>query len=570
MSDGKAVSDSGHGSGRRNKKICGQCDVPGHELADCTYMRIMNRRHGNMSGCPMCNTRNHSYDDCKKLPPGGDELLQHHMEWLIRRRSHLPMIFSKVDIWILVLGFPDYDGGYPWSMMFTKDMGTKGVPVIIQNQKYNHGKVNTGIVDPSTSSLTDIKLRVNFEVPQEVDTQYFRNNLLAQGAVHRSSLLSLLGTQNLSEAQRNRLQQTSMPTEENALAKVYHAGAISAPVFSQNTAFAEAFGDFLLHDNPRGIAEFAFLTTLKNEALRRHKKEKKEKKQKASQSRREDKPVIATDPCEKQSSEHSALTPLMIRQEIWTALCPRRRCVGGFPFEVPVPPTARLQKHVVDELEDGLKSDSGRGTDTGQRTEARLENYIHPHVRIDVTQRRLPDGRSAQVILLGLVEHAYNLRFSRLGLLQAYDMVVCWASRVDSDGVSVSLKSAFDGCNQITEDIVAGEDRIAELAGLEKRLERFMPDISQFDEAVERISQWMERHKHKLVSSPEDRERRLRNWCKKRDELGDMGNDLLEQACQQAVEAKTREWKKSKRRTERAGIDGDTDGARPTKRRRKG
>ncbi|KAK1961129.1 hypothetical protein LY78DRAFT_750414 [Colletotrichum sublineola] len=421
-------------------------------------------------------------------------------------------------------------------------MGTKGVPVIIQNQKHNHGKVNTGIVDPPTSSLTDIKLRVNFEIPQEVDTRYFRNNLLAQGTVHRSSLLSLLETQNLSEAQRNRLQQTPMPTEKNALAKVYRAGAISAPVFSQNTAFAEAFGDLLLHDNPGGIAEFAFLTTLKNEALRRHKKEKKkEKKHQASQSRRQDKPVIATDPCEKQSSEHSALTPLVIRQETWTALCPRRRC-----------------------------SDSGRRTDTGQRTEARLENYIHLHVRIDVTQRKLPDGRSAQVLLLGLVEHAYNLRFSRLGLLQVYDMVICWASRVDSDGVSVSLKSAFDGCNQITEDIVAGEDRIAELAGLEKRLERFMPDISQFDEAVERISQWMERHKHKLVSSPEDRERRLRNWCKKRDELGDMGNDLLEQACQQAVEAKTREWKKSKRRTERAGIDGDTDGARPTKRRRKG
>ncbi|KAK2031818.1 hypothetical protein LX32DRAFT_636850 [Colletotrichum zoysiae] len=286
-----------------------------------------------------------------------------------------------------------------------------------------------------------------------------------------------------------------------------------------------------------------------------------------TQPKHEDRPAVDTEPIEQPSPEHSALMPLSIRQEIWTALCPRRKCVGGFPFEVPVPPAVRLQKHVVDELEDEVKSHSDSGKDKGQRQEACLANYIHPHVTIDVTQRKLPDGGSVHVLLLGLVEHAYHLRFSRLGLLQAYDMVVCWASRIESEGSSISLKSAFDGCNQVTENIVAGDDRIDELAGLEKRLERFTPDVSQFDEAVERISRWMERHKAKLVSCPEDRERRLRKWCKKH-ELGNMGDDLLEQACQQVVEVKTREWKKSKRRTKRASADDDTDGARPTKRRR--
>ncbi|KAK1981653.1 hypothetical protein LZ30DRAFT_657094 [Colletotrichum cereale] len=475
------------------------------------------------------------------------------------------MIFSSVNIWILVLGFPDYDGGYPWSKTFTKDRGIKGVPVIVQNQKYDHGRADTGIVDPSTSSLAHIKHHIDFEVPQETDTHFLRNSLLAQGFVHPHTVSSLLKTKDLSEAQKNRLQQTPIITEKNALAKVYRASALSAPDFArQSTAFADAFGDFLLHNNPRGVADFPFLATLKNQALIRAEKKK------ASRPRLEDKPVIATDICENPSSEHSALTPLVIRQEIWTALCPRRMCVGGFPFEVPVPPTARLQKHVVDELEDEANSHANRWNDTSQREETRLANYIHPHVRIGVTQRKLSDGRSVHVLLLGLVEHAYNLRFSRLGLLQAYDMVVCWASRVDSDGVSISLKSAFNGCNQITEDIVASENRIEELAGLEKQLQRFMPDVSQFDDAVERISLWMEGHKAKLISSPEDRERRLRKWCKKHDDLGDMGSDLLEQACQQAVEAKTKAWKKkSKRRTERAGFDDDVDDARPTKRIRK-
>ncbi|KAK2003664.1 hypothetical protein LX36DRAFT_696740 [Colletotrichum falcatum] len=526
--------------------------------------------------------------DATQLPAGGDELLQHHMQWLVRRRCHLPMISSKVDIWILVLGFPDYDGGYPWSKVFTQDLSHKRHPALSQNQKYDHGRTNTNIVDPSTSSIADIKRRICFEVPQEIDTRYVRDNLLAQGNVPYWTIRGLCKNQKFSQAQMNRLQQAPTVAERNALATLYRAGAVSALKFAQeSTAFAEAFGDFLLHDNPKGVAGFGFLTTLRNQALRRAEEKqtaqlKYEDEQRSSehsartanqplrraedkqtpQLKHEDEPAIGTDPDEQRSSEHSVLTPLVVRQGIWTALCPSRKCVGGFPFEVPVPPTAMLQEHVIDELED----EAGRGADTVRREGGRLANYIHPHVRIDAAQRRLQDGRSVPVLVLGLAEHAYNLRFSRLGLLQAYDMVVCWASRVDSDGASVSLTSAFDGCNKITEGIVASQGRIDEMAGLERRLERFMPDISRFDEVVDRISRWMERHKAKLVSSPEGRERRLGKWCKKHG-LGDMGGDLLEQTCQQAVEAKIKEWEESKRRAERAGFD-DTDVARPKKKRR--
>ncbi|KAK2045633.1 hypothetical protein LZ31DRAFT_583965 [Colletotrichum somersetense] len=380
---------------------------------------------------------------------------------------------------------------------------------------------NTNIVDPSTSSIADIKRHICFEVPQETDSHYFRENLLAQGRPHRWTYTRLRQTQNLLEAQKTGLRRVLM-VERDALRSVYHAAAISAPKFAQDSAaFAEAFGDFLLHDNPKEVAHFAPLTSLKNQALRRAKGEL------ATQLKHEDEPTIDVEPIEKPSLEPSALMPLGTRQAIWTALCPKRKCVSDFPFEVIVPSAAKLQEHVVDKLEDEVNSHSGRGKDTGQRKESRLANYVHPHVRIDIAQRKMSDGRSVHVLLLGLAEHAYNLRFSRLGLLQAYDMVVSWASRIGSDGVSISLKSAFDSCNQISEGIAASEE--------------------------------------KLVSSAEDRGRRPRQWCENPDDLGIMGNDLLKQACQQALEAKNREWE-NKQGTDNANFDGGLDGSRPTKR----
>ncbi|CCF47784.1 hypothetical protein CH063_16030 [Colletotrichum higginsianum] len=148
-------------------------------------------------------------------------------------------------------------------------------------------------------------------------------------------------------------------------------------------------------------------------------------------------------------------------------------------------------------------------------------------------------------------------------------MVVCWASKVDREGVSISLKSAFDGCNGATEEIVAGGDRIKEMEELERQLERLMPDGSQFDRAVERASGWLELRKGRLATRPAERERRLRRWCEKNlGELGDIDGDLLEQACRRAVEVKTREWNTDKRGIKDVETGTDGDGGRPSKRAR--
>ncbi|GKT47951.1 uncharacterized protein ColSpa_08132 [Colletotrichum spaethianum] len=105
------------------------------------------------------------------------------------------------------------------------------------------------------------------------------------------------------------------------------------------------------------------------------------------------------------------------------------------------------------------------------------------------------------------------------------------------------------------------------MAELEKQLQRPTPNRSQFAHAVESISEWMEQHKAKLISSPEERDRRLRKWCKKKhDELGCLDEIVLEKACQQAAEAKTREWKNSKRGIKDTNTDDGIDGDRPTKR----
>ncbi|KZL80351.1 hypothetical protein CI238_08972 [Colletotrichum incanum] len=551
-------------SSGKAEKFCANCGNPDHELADCARVFGRKQKHFYVSGCPMCNKTGHGYSQCNLLPTGGHELIQHHFEWLVRRRQNLPMIRSDFDIWALVLGFPNYKGGYPWSQAFTKRMWFTKNPTICEHQTYHHGKLKTSIVDPSTKSLADVKCRISFEIPDKADYQYLKNNLLAQGNFRHLHYDTLYGAESLSEAQRERLKQATL-REKLTLAKIYRAGAISIPELAQQSkGFAEAIGDFLLYGNPRGVADFASLMSLKQQASRRA-----EEKQ-TSKPRHKDKPAIASQLHGDFIMEPFALTPLKIRKEIWTALCPRIKCVGGFPFEVPVPPAARLQKHVFDEMKNKENNRSDRRQDMGQLKEKHLANYIHPHVSIGVTKRKLPNGGIVHALVLGLVEHAYALRFSRLGLLQAYDMVVCWASKIDRDGISISLKGAFDGCNKITEDIVAGENRIEEMTELEKQLRRLSPDSSQFDHAVERISEWMERHKAKLISSPEDWDRRLRKWCeKKHNRLGDMGGDLLEQACQQVVEAKTREWKKSKRGIEDASFDDGIDGARPTKRKRK-
>ncbi|KAK6209631.1 hypothetical protein QIS74_11215 [Colletotrichum tabaci] len=470
------------------------------------------------------------------------------------------MIYSKVDIWLLVLGFPDHDGGYPWSKPFTRSLRTHASALPWPDMAKIAATI--GASDRSTISLAEVKHHIDFAVPENPRIEYRDKMLLAQGSVRERDMWEGLSHDNNEPARawKGILVGQKFRWQKHAMWAIHRAGAISAPAFAaESKTWARAFGNFLLHDNPNGVENVPFLRELRNRAAKRDKKKRKSRpklEKDASPLRVTAEPHEQPQPSLKEAS----VTSLENRQEIWTALCPRRKCVGHFPFEVPVPPAVRLRKHILDELENK--------EDDRQRDE-QLAHYIHPHVRISVVQRRLADGGTVHTLVLGLAEHARDLRFSRLGLLQAYDMVVCWASKVDREGVSISLKSAFDGCNRATEEIVAGGDRIKEMEELERQLERLTPDGSQFDRAVERASGWLEQRKGRLATRPAERERRLRRWCEKNlGELGDMDGDLLEQACQQAVEVKTREWNTGKRGIKDVETGTEVNGGRPAKRAR--
>ncbi|KAJ0158066.1 hypothetical protein CTA2_12377 [Colletotrichum tanaceti] len=556
---------------QKQEPTCGYCQKIGHELADCAHLFVKGRRHVFVSGCPMCNTTVHHYGSCKKLPIGGEELLRHHLEWLVRRRGNLPMIHSNVDIWVLVLGFPDYDGGYPWSRESIRSVRSHAVALAWPNMVRVAASI--GAFDYSTTSLAQIKRHISFDVPVNPLREIYDANLLAQGNVREEEVgrgLSPYG-KGPARAWRTILDQSGKISEEQkrTMWAIHRAGAISAPAFAaESKTWARAFGNFLLRDSPDGVEGVPFLRELRNRAAKRDEKKRKSRRKLEKDA---SPPQVTAEPDEQPqpSSKEPSVTSLESRQEIWTALCPRRKCVGRFPFEVPVPPAVRLQKHVLDELEDKEDDMQGRTHEGDWQREEQLAHYIHPHVRIGVAQRRLADGEAVHTLVLGLAEHARDLRFSRLGLLQAYDMVVCWASKIDREGVSISLKSAFDGCNRATEEIVAGGDRIKEMEGLEGQLGRLTPDGSHFDRAVERVSGWLELHKSRLATRPAERERRLRRWCKRKlGELGDMDADLLEEACRRAVKVKTRQWDTGKRGIDDVGTGTDVDGGRPAKRTR--
>lgn len=460
------------------------------------------------------------------------------------------------------MGFPDYDGGYPWSRDVIRSLRSHVVALACPNMVEVAATI--GVFDYSTSSPAQIKDHISFNVPDAPLKEIYDTNLLAQGNVRQGDVGRGPSSDDNEPARiwRTVLDQSGKVSEERkqAMWAVHRAGAISAPAFAaESKTWARAFGNFLLHDNPNGVEDVPFLRELRNRAAKRDKKKRKSR----PKLEKDASPLqVTAEPHEQPqpSLKEASVTSLGNRQEIWTALCPRRKCVGHFPFEVPVPPAVRLRKHILDELENK--------EDDRQRDE-QLAHYIHPHVRISVAQRRLADGGTVHTLVLGLAEHARDLRFSRLGLLQAYDMVVCWASKVDREGVSISLKSAFDGCNGATEEIVAGGDRIKEMEELERQLERLMPEGSQFDRAVERASGWLELRKGRLATRPAERERRLRRWCEKNlGELGDIDGDLLEQACRRAVEVKTREWNTGKRGIKDVETGTDGDGGRPAKRAR--
>ncbi|KAK1709289.1 hypothetical protein BDP67DRAFT_597233 [Colletotrichum lupini] len=394
--------------------------------------------------------------------------------------------------------------------------------------------------DKLTVSLSEIKRHINFTVPDWPNDGYDATNLVGQaytpasnkwenGQKHNAEYTLAFET-----IMRQRNEGNYNDGQTLRRLGVLRAGATYPAAFAKESSeWARVFGNFLLHDKPGGVDDVTFLRELRDHAASRTAASPKRKR-----------PPATPEPRTNAKFPTSSSTPLRVRQRIWAALCPDRQCVGGYPFEVPIPPIAQLKAHVIDDLEEDNNSndDPGKGLP--------LANYIHPHVTISLTQRERPDGEPVHTLVLGLTNATSMLRFSRLGLLQAYDMAVCWASKVDRDGVSFSLRSAFDGCNAVTEGFAGDKMRIEEMAELEKQIERLAPRCSQFDMVVERIKDWMERSGHKTqYTSRKAWSDTLRKWWNdEHDDVGGLNREELKDACLQAIEAKMKEWKNEKKR----------------------
>ncbi|KAK8071508.1 hypothetical protein PG996_004856 [Apiospora saccharicola] len=74
---------------------CANCGQFGHRLIDCC---VPSGKHGDIFGCPVCNMRQHSFDDC----PNQDFLNgTAKFNILCQRRSGKPMIRTNIDVYAL-------------------------------------------------------------------------------------------------------------------------------------------------------------------------------------------------------------------------------------------------------------------------------------------------------------------------------------------------------------------------------------------------------------------------------------------------------------------------------------
>ncbi|KAI1076705.1 hypothetical protein F5B20DRAFT_593955 [Whalleya microplaca] len=71
------------------KPVCANCGAEDHLLGRCA---VPHRHHGDINGCPECNTKMHVFDNCHKLPTMS---LERKLELLIYNRQNLPQI--RVD-----------------------------------------------------------------------------------------------------------------------------------------------------------------------------------------------------------------------------------------------------------------------------------------------------------------------------------------------------------------------------------------------------------------------------------------------------------------------------------------
>ncbi|KAI8232150.1 hypothetical protein K4K53_005100 [Colletotrichum sp. SAR 10_77] len=120
----KLVTHGGQSIDPHVELRCGNCGHRGHRLIDCVWPDLS----GQISGCPLCNTKLHYLDECARVSQLSKAQLYN---LLIHRRGNRPAIASRTPWVDLVMeaatasiGIKDPRGGpFPWTKDFAKSQG---------------------------------------------------------------------------------------------------------------------------------------------------------------------------------------------------------------------------------------------------------------------------------------------------------------------------------------------------------------------------------------------------------------------------------------------------------------
>ncbi|KAK6859484.1 hypothetical protein PG995_003120 [Apiospora arundinis] len=134
---------------------CGNCGRFGHELADCVLPSF---EGGDVAGCPLCNTKEHLFDECNHRTWLNDEVI---VKMLYQRRAGKCQIRTDLEVYVLFqqyLGyqrscnnaveellelFPPWTRGYTFKILSDSDNVT-------YLQKFDYGDNPFQYVQPDT------------------------------------------------------------------------------------------------------------------------------------------------------------------------------------------------------------------------------------------------------------------------------------------------------------------------------------------------------------------------------------------------------------------------------------
>lgn len=91
--------------------ICANCNKPGHSLAICVGPVEL---EGDITGCPVCNTKEHNFDDCRVPYPPGKTMF----DILVGDRGNRPQLRTNANIMALSAS-KGKRASYPWTKKFS-------------------------------------------------------------------------------------------------------------------------------------------------------------------------------------------------------------------------------------------------------------------------------------------------------------------------------------------------------------------------------------------------------------------------------------------------------------------